>query len=132
MKTDILTEEDIQNMVLTFYSRVEKDERLNYIFNDFAKVNWEAHFPKMFDFWSNVVFDTGRYRGNPYHEHLPLPIVKHDFILWFTLFEETVLELFEGENAKMVVQVAMNIANMFRTRMDMAGKFDVDPLSNEK
>ncbi|NCP83346.1 MAG: group III truncated hemoglobin [Bacteroidetes bacterium] len=132
MKTDILTEEDIQKMVLSFYSRVENNERLNYIFNDFAKVNWEDHLPKMFDFWSNVVFGTGRYRGNPYREHLPLPIVKNDFIHWFSLFEETVLELFEGENAKIVVQVAMNVANMFRTRMDMAGKFDLDSVSNEK
>jgi len=30
------------------------------------------------------------------------------------------------------VQVAMNVANMFRTRMDMAGKFDLDSVSNEK
>lgn len=122
-KHDIETEEDIQNMVLSFYKRVEQDERLNFIFNDFAQVDWESHLPKMFDFWSNVVFGTGRYRGNPYQEHLPLPIERHDFIIWFTLFEETVLELFDGPNARDVVQTAMNIANMFRTRMEMAGKF---------
>lgn len=131
MKSDITTEEDIQKMVLTFYGRVEKDQRLNYIFNDVAQVHWESHLPKMFDFWSNVLFRTGRYRGNPYREHLPLPIQKDDFGIWMKLFVETVTDLFEGETADAAVIIAGNVATMFTKRMEMDGKFDEKPIQYE-
>lgn len=131
-KHDIHSEEDIQLLVLTFYKKVEQHERLNYIFNDFAQVEWAEHLPKMFDFWSNVLFKTGRYRGNPYREHLPLPIKKDDFNEWLSLFSITIHELFEGPIADEALIIAGNIAGMFKTRMEMDGKFDEKPHSYEK
>src|SRR5690554_7847686 len=94
---DIRDDEDIKTLVYTFYDKVRVDERLGYIFNDFAQVNWDEHLPKMVDFWSNLLFRTGRYRGRPFREHIPLPIQKTDFAIWYGLFEQTVNELFSGE-----------------------------------
>ncbi len=121
---DIQNENDIQKLVHSFYAKVEEDERLGPIFNDFAGVDWEEHLPKMVDFWSKLLFQTQRYKGHPFREHLPLPIEKEDFGRWYDLFEETVDEHFEGEKAEYAKEMAGKIASSFSVRMEMEGKFN--------
>lgn len=121
---DIRNDEDVRELVHTFYGKVQEDERLGYIFNEFAEVDWDSHLPKMVDFWSNLLFQTGRYKGRPFRQHIPLPIQKEDFSLWFGLFESTVDELFEGEKASYAKEMAAKIASSFALRMEMDGKFD--------
>ena len=121
---DIRNDDDIKKLVHEFYDRVQKDERLGYIFNDVAEVNWDKHLPNMVDFWSNVLFQTRRYKGRPYRQHVELPIKQMDFGRWYNLFVDTVDEHFEGEKAEYAKEMAANIANSFSTRMAMDGKFD--------
>lgn len=123
-KNDIRNDEDIRKLVHTFYGKVQDDERLGYIFNDFAEVDWDKHLPKMVDFWSNLLFQTRRYEGKPFRQHLPLPIEKQDFSRWFGLFESTVDELFHGERANHAKEMAARIASSFSIRMEIDGKFD--------
>lgn len=122
-KTDIRNDEDIKILVHTFYGNVQDDERLSYIFNDFAGVDWDSHLPRMVDFWSNLIFQTGRYKGRPFRQHLPLPIQKEDFHRWYGLFEKTVDCCFEGERAEYAKEMASKIASAFSLRMEMEGKF---------
>ena len=121
---DIQNDHDIKTFVHAFYSKVEKDERLGYIFNDHAKVDWEEHLPNMVDFWSNILFRTGHYKGRPFRQHLPLPIKKEDFGRWLGLFEETIDEHFEGRKADYAKEMAGKIASSFAIRLQMEGKFD--------
>lgn len=123
-KTDIQTDEDISLLVHTFYGKVQDDERLGYIFNDFAEVDWDHHLPRMVDFWSNLLFQTGRYKGRPFRQHLPLPIEKEDFNRWYNLFTETVDCCFEGERAEYAKEMAGKIAASFSLRLKMEGKFE--------
>lgn len=120
---DIQNDEDIKNLVYTFYDKVQADERLGYIFNDFANVDWDHHLPRMVDFWSNLLFQTGRYKGRPFRQHIPLPIQKNDFNIWYGLFEETVDDLFRGEKAEDAKNYARNIAASFNYRFEMDGKY---------
>lgn len=122
--SDIKNDEDIEKLVHTFYNKVQEDERLGYIFNDFAEVDWDNHLPKMVDFWSNLIFQTGRYKGRPFRQHLPLPIEKMDFNRWYNLFEKTVDEFFEGERADHAKEMAGKIASGFSIRLEMEGKFE--------
>lgn len=110
-------EEDLVVMVHAFYAKVEKDERLGHIFNEVAEVNWETHLPKMVRFWSNLLFQTGKYRGRPFRAHQPLPIKTSDFERWLTLFWETVDEHFFGEKAYEAKEMAAKIANGFAVRL---------------
>jgi len=119
---DIESEEDITELVHTFYSYVQKDERLGYIFNDFAKTDWDNHLPKMVDFWSNILFRTGRYKGHPFRQHLPLPLKLNDFERWLALFFNTVDLLFKGPRADQAKQMAYNIATSFASRMELIAK----------
>jgi len=120
---DIRNEDDIKTFVHAFYDKVEKDERLGYIFNDVADVNWDHHLPKMVDFWSKLLFQTSRYKGRPFRQHLPLPIEKADFGRWYGLFEETIDKHFKGEKADYAKEMAGKIASSFAIRMEMEGKF---------
>ena len=118
---DINDDNDIKKLVHTFYGNVQMDERLSYIFNDFAKVDWDKHLPNMVDFWSNLLFQTGRYDGQPFRKHLPLPVKESDFKRWYDLFEHTVDELFTGERADYTKELAGKIASSFAVRMSMEG-----------
>ena len=72
MKTDIRNRKDIEILVNTFYDRVKTDDVIGYLFNDVAKVNWERHLPKMYDFWENILFYSGNYSGSPMVVHKEL------------------------------------------------------------
>lgn len=121
---DITSDEDIKTLVHTFYDKVQRNHRLGYIFNDYAQVDWDYHLPRMIDFWSNLIFDTGRYKGRPFRQHLPLPIQKNDFDIWYGLFEDTVDSLFEGHNAAAAKTFAKNIAASFSYRFELDGRFE--------
>jgi len=121
---DIKNDEDIKVFVHSFYDKVGKDKRLGYVFNDYADVNWNEHLPKMVDFWSNVLFRTGRYNGHAFRNHLPLPIQLGDFDRWLGLFEKTIDEYFEGPKAEQAKEMANRVAASFASRLQMAGKFD--------
>jgi hemoglobin len=118
-RTRIEDDDDIRKMVHAFYAKVEKDERLGPMFNEVASVNWDTHLPKMVRFWSNLLFQTGNYRGRPFRAHQPLPIKTTDFDRWLTLFWETVDEHFFGEKAFEAKEMAAKIANAFAIRLSM-------------
>lgn len=124
---DIENDEDIRLLVESFYGRVQDNKRLNYIFSDVAKVNWDHHLPKMVDFWSNLIFQTGRYKGKPFRQHLPLPLEEKDFYLWYSLFEVTVDNHFIGKRAEYAKEMASKIAASFSLRMKMEGKLESNP-----
>ncbi|MFN8253769.1 MAG: group III truncated hemoglobin [Ferruginibacter sp.] len=121
MKKDIENRQDIELLVVKFYEKVRSDAALGHIFNDVAKVNWEKHFPVMFDFWENVLFYTGTYEGNPMliHQHLhqAYPLTKAHFNRWNELFLETLDENFEGEKSILARQRALSISTMMQIKI---------------
>lgn len=120
---DIQNDEDIKKLVHSFYHKAEQDERLGYIFNDFAQVKWDEHLPEMVDFWSNLLFQTQRYNGRPFRQHLPLPIKEDDCGRWYVLFKGTTDQHFRGEKAEYAKEMAGKIASSFSVRMEMEGKY---------
>ncbi len=120
---DIRNDSDIEVLVYSFYAKVQQDERLGYIFNDYAEVDWDHHLPNMVNFWSKLLFQTSRYKGRPFRQHLPLPIEKDDFSRWLGLFEKTVDERFEGEKADYAKEMAGKIAASISIRLEMEGNF---------
>lgn len=124
MKVDIKDDSDIKVLVHAFYDKVQQDKHLGHIFNEVAAIDWQIHLPKMVDFWSNILFRTGNYRGKPFRQHMPLPILRDDFDIWYGLWTETVDELFRGEHADLAKEMAAKVASAFLIRMEMEGKFN--------
>ena len=50
---ELASRADIVPLVDAFYERVREDKILSSIFTDVARVDWEVHLPKMYDFWES-------------------------------------------------------------------------------
>ena len=89
-----VSEDEIRDLVHTFYARVRKDDLIGPIFN--AQVDdWPEHLAKLCDFWSAVVLRTRRFEGHPMRAHLLLAdqIRPEHFDRWLDLFEATAREV---------------------------------------
>ncbi len=117
MKREITEAADVKQMVDSFYEKVNQDSLLSPVFNDFAKVDWESHLPKMYLFWESILFATGSYQGQPFQKHIPLPISLDHFERWIELFVTNVDEKFVGEKAELAKQRAHTIAHIFKTKL---------------
>ena len=121
MKKDIENRTDIELLVNTFYTKVIADNKLGYIFNDVALVNWSTHFMIMYDFWENVILFTGSYEGNPVNLHKHLhhiqPLDRTHFNRWNKLFLDTVNELFEGSKADLAKERALSISGIISKKI---------------
>lgn len=121
MKTDIENRSHIQLLINSFYEKVRRDEEIGYLFNDVAKVDWEHHLPRMYDFWESILFETGGFSGNPMIAHLQLhqksPLTPAHFAKWLKLFFETADELFDGDNTELIKQRAQSIATLIQIKI---------------
>ena len=129
--TDILGRDEIVRLVDRFYEKVRSDETLGFIFDKVAHVDWPAHLPKMYDFWQTVLFRDGGFRGDPIGKHARLvPLTnmgREQFDHWLELFEETVDELFTGENATHIKACAADMANVIHSKINATPDERHDP-----
>ena len=118
---DINSKEDIVLLVNRFYDRVRSDDVIGFFFNDVAKINWEHHLPKMYEFWAKVLFSDGAYSGNPMMVHQVLhaksPLAKEHFNHWVELFHSTADTLFQGENTNIIKERAASIAAIMSVKV---------------
>lgn len=109
---------DIIRLVNTFYDHVREDAILGPIFNDIAKVDWDEHLPKMYDFWESVLFGTAAFKGAPIPVHRDLarqvPLTDREFERWLTLFHQSVDTLFVGPLATEAKIRAVRIASVMQ------------------
>ena len=120
-KPDILGRPDIVRLVNAFYTKVRADDPLGHVFDGVAKVNWETHLPKLYDFWDTFLFRAGTFRGNPIAAHAKL-IDQADFgwpmfERWLAMFRETVEELFSGENSGHIIRCAEDLARVIHSKI---------------
>ena len=122
---DIVSQDDIQVLVNSFYDKVKTSE-IGFFFEEIAKVNWEKHLPKMYIFWESVLFATVKFDGNFMGAHFPIneiiPMEKKHFEAWLQLWKETVDENFSGEMAESAKNKAENIAKLMSFKMETETK----------
>ncbi len=137
-KSDILGRDEIVRLVNTFYQKVRADEKLGFIFDQVAAIDWDAHLPKMYAFWQTVLFRDGGFRGDPIGKHARLVPLTHmgreQFDRWLELFNQTVDELFAGENAEHIKRCADDMANVIHSKIhDLSDpRFDPSKLTDEQ
>lgn len=130
-KPDLLGRPDIVKLVDAFYTKVRADAPLGHVFDEVAKVHWETHLPKLYDFWDTVLFRAGTFRGDPLGAHAKLlaettlewPL----FERWLELFRETVNEHFTGENAGHIVRCAEDMARVIHSKIHRIPNPRLDP-----
>jgi hemoglobin len=116
---DIENREDIVQLVTAFYGTLFNDPVLGPIFRDVAKVDLDRHIPTFADFWENLLFQTGAYRGGLMAAHIRVHLLErlntHHLQRWLDTWETTIDEQFAGpraNNAK--VQASRVGVNMFQ------------------
>lgn len=112
--SDISTDEHVEFLVKTFYSRALKDELLA---PHFVNVDFEHHFPRMIAFWSFILLDKAGYTGNVFDKHAHLPIGEEHFDRWLRHFKAVVHDFFEGEKAELAKQRADVLKFTFASKM---------------
>jgi hemoglobin len=120
-RKDIHNRKDIEKLVNCFYDKVKTDPQIGYIFNEVAHVDWDKHLPRMYDFWENIIFQTGQYTGNPMTAHFRIhalhAFTRADFRRWLDIFREIMDEHFEGPNAELARQRALSIATVMEIKL---------------
>ncbi|MBY0378741.1 MAG: group III truncated hemoglobin [Gammaproteobacteria bacterium] len=116
-----LTQKQLQKLVRNFYTRVQKDEVLGYIFNDVAKVDWDKHISLLAQFWSSVMLGAREYLGNPMLKHLELSrkteLTPEHFRHWLALFSLEAKSCLNAESAQLIIERATLIANAIQHRL---------------
>jgi len=121
---DIECKEDIILLVNEFYSKVQTDSVIGYIFTDIAKIDWDLHLPKMYSFWESILFSSGDYKGNPMVIHIDLnrkeKLDSIHFKRWKAVWIETVKSLFDGPKSEEIITRASSIAGLMEFKVQQS------------
>ena len=115
---DIITLDDIKQLVDSFYEKVRGDELIGVIFNERIGNRWPQHLEKMYTFWQTVLLGEHTYFGSPFPPHANLPVSHIHFERWMLLFNQTLDELFTGEKADEAKWRAAKMAEIFESKIE--------------
>jgi hemoglobin len=119
--TDIQTRADCERLVREFYERAFADDMLGWLFTDVARLDLEAHVPRIAAFWETILLGARTYGGGAFAPHAALhakvPLRSAHFGRWVTLWGETVDDLFAGERAELAKAHAARVAQAFHRRL---------------
>ena len=110
-----LRDADLHGVLAAFYDTVERDPLLAPYF---AAVDMAAHLPRIVDFWSTMLFHTGRYTGNAFRPHLEMPgLTGAHFARWVATLEATVDARHAGAEAERMKDLAHRVAYSMQLRL---------------
>ena len=121
------SEEQITEVVHTFYSRVRQDELLAPVFaRRIQPDDWPRHLATMVDFWSSILRTSGRYRGRPLAVHGQLgELPPHLWQRWLNLFTASAEQCCPPEIAELFVGRARQIAGHLSRQLATAHEASV-------
>ena len=118
---DIETRADCERLVRAFYGRALVDPIIGFIFVDVAKLDLEAHVPRIASFWETILLGARSYGGGAFAPHAELNakvrLREGHFDQWLHLWDDTVDELFAGERAELAKAHAHRVGKAFLARL---------------
>lgn len=128
---DISTREDCERLVRAFYSKALTDPIIGWLFTDVARLDLEAHAPKIASFWETVLLGAHSYRGGAFAPHAALhmkaPLHRGHFERWLWLWHATVDALFAGPRAELAKRHANRVAGAFHGRLEAMSAAIAEP-----
>ena len=120
-RRDIESRADCERLVRAFYGRALEDPIIGFIFVDVAKLDLEAHVPRITSFWETILLGAQSYGGGAFRPHAQLHgkvrLRRGHFERWLALWRSTVDELFEGERAELAKAHAHRVGKAFLARL---------------
>lgn len=103
--------ESITRLVHSFYDEVRADALLGPTFDAVLAGRWDAHLPRMVEFWSTLVLSTRSFSGNVFAKHMALAdVTPLHFERWLTLWFKTTGRLFAAPAAERFQTMGLGIA----------------------
>ena len=120
-RDDIESRADCERLVRAFYGRALADPIIGFIFVDVAKLDLEAHVPRITSFWETILLGARSYGGGAFRPHAELHakvrLREGHFTQWLQLWCATVDELFAGERAELAKAHAHRVGQAFLARL---------------
>jgi len=124
-KHSTITKENINQMVITFYSKILKEDgEVAQVFrdklgDDLNSDVWKEHIVILTNFWSMIALQDTQYQGNPMRAHFDLPLSRDKFGAWLVMFFETIDSLYEPQLGMIFKTRAENIASNFMRNLQL-------------
>ena len=122
-RPDIESRADCERLVRAFYGRALADPVIGFIFVDVAKLDLEAHVPRITSFWETILLGAQSYGGGAFRPHAMINtkvmLRAGHFERWLYLWRTTVDELFAGQRAELAKSHADRVARAFHARLRM-------------
>jgi hemoglobin len=122
-----ITKENLNTLVVKFYTKVVNDELIGPIFTDtlgkdINSDTWKAHIQLITDFWASIAFGDLAYTGSPFAPHIKLKerLSIKAFEQWLKLFFETLNTIYEPQIAQQFLARSKNIAGNFIRNLNLS------------
>lgn len=136
-KPDLDSRSEIHDLVVYFYREIVFDEFLDYVFEDVAQVDWNAHIPRLIDYWCGVLLRQPGYDGMILAAHedvheLDNFTVEH-FETWFAMWVRCVDDQWSGPLADKAKSHAAGMAKVMSRKLlgaewDPSAIWDASPV----
>ena len=114
-RPDLAGDADLRRVLDAFYAALARDPLLAPYF---AALDMAEHLPRIVDFWSTLLFRTGRYDGNVFRPHLAMPgLSARHFARWLEALDATVRASHAGPTADRMLDLAHRIAYSMQLRL---------------
>ena len=121
VRPDIETRADCERLVRAFYGRAFADPIIGFLFVDVARLDLEAHVPRITSFWETILLGARSYSGGAFRPHAELHrqagLREGHFAQWLHLWAETVDALFAGPRAELAKAHATRVGAAFLDRV---------------
>jgi hemoglobin len=114
-----ITKENLNKLVVTFYTRVLKDEKIAPFFieklgSDMSSELWQKHITLLTNFWYTISHGRGEYNGSPFAPHMQISdLSRKAFEAWLELFFSSVDKIYVEEIANKFKERSSIIASNF-------------------
>ncbi len=122
-----VTKENINTLVIKFYTRVLKDDLIGPIFigvlgKDLKSDIWKTHIELLTNFWASIALGDFEYKGNPFAPHVKLQdqLSIEAFEQWLKLFFQTLNTIYEPQIAEQFLARSKNIAGNFIRNLNLS------------
>ena len=125
MQSNEITKENINKLVITFYTKVMKNEKISPFFieklvPDMKSEIWQKHITLLTDFWYTISFGRGNYNGSPFAPHMQISgLDRESFETWLKLFFESLDKLYTEDIALKFKERASIIASNFMRNLSI-------------
>ena len=119
MLNNEVTKENLNKMVILFYTNILKDEIVGPFFieklgDDLKNYLWVQHIELLTDFWASIALGDTTYRGNPFAPHMQIQnLSRVAFQRWLELFSQTLDKIYIPQIAEQFKQRSTTIAGNF-------------------